>query len=87
MSDRKSLKIRRATAGRFERWQRPGESQTEALARLLDEADVPEVLRCVECGTTVQAHARDGDGQVLCFDCAGVDPTDHPLVDSVEELG
>lgn len=74
MSERKSLKIRRPTADRFQRFQRDGESQTDALARLLDEADVPAVLRCSECGDAVQAHARDDDGRILCFDCAGVDP-------------
>lgn len=73
MSERKSLKIRQPTADRFERWQRDGESQTEALARLLDEAGVREVLRCSECGKTVQAHARDEQGRILCFGCAGVD--------------
>lgn len=73
MSERKSLKIRQPTADRFERWQRDGESQTEALARLLDEAGVREVLRCSECGTNVQAHARDEQGRILCFECAGVD--------------
>lgn len=87
MTDRKSLKIRRPTAARFERYQREAESQTEALARLLDDAGVPEVLRCVDCGTGVQAHARDEEGRVLCFDCAGVDPTNHPFVDSAGELG
>lgn len=70
---RKSLKIRKPTADRFERFQRGGESQTDALARLLDEVGVPEVLRCSECGDTVQAHARDEDGNILCFDCAGID--------------
>lgn len=72
MSDRKSLKIRAPTADRFDRHQREGESQTDALARLLDKAGVPEILRCSECGTTVQAHARDEKGTILCFDCAGV---------------
>lgn len=78
MGERKSLKIRRPTAERFARFQRDGESQTDALARLLDEADVPEVLHCHECETEVQAHARDDDGRVLCFDCAGVDEADLP---------
>lgn len=74
MSERKSLKIREPTASRFQRFQRDGESQTDAVARLLDEADVPEVLRCAECGTDVQSHARDADGRIMCFDCAGVNP-------------
>jgi rubrerythrin len=78
MSDRKSLKIRGPTADRFERYQRDGESQTDALARLLDKAGVPEILRCAECGTTVQAHARDDDGRIMCFDCAGIDPAQVP---------
>lgn len=75
---RKSLKIRRPTAKRFERFQRDGESQTDALARLLDEADVPEILECVDCGGTVQAHARDEEGRILCFECAGVSPEQIP---------
>jgi rubrerythrin len=75
---RKSLKIRKPTADRFERFQRDGESQTDALARLLDNAGVPEVLRCSECGDPVQAHARDDEGKILCFDCAGVDPAQVP---------
>lgn len=74
MTDRKSLKIRGPTGDRFERFQRDGESQTDALARLLDEAGVPEILRCSECGDTVQAHARDDDGRIMCFNCAGIDP-------------
>lgn len=69
---RKSLKIRQPTADRFERFQRGGESQTDALARLLDDAGVPEVLRCSECGDAVQAHARDDEGEIVCFDCAGI---------------
>lgn len=73
MTDRKSLKIRQPTAERFERFQREGESQTEALARLLDEVGVPEIIRCSECGTTLQTHVRDDEGRVLCFDCAGID--------------
>jgi len=70
---RKSLKIRQPIANRFERFQRGGESQTDALARLLDIADVPEILQCAECGDPVQAHARDEDGTIMCFDCAGVE--------------
>jgi len=78
MSERKSLKIRQPTADRFERFQRDGESHTDALARLLDEVGVPETLRCTECGSTVQAHARDDDGRIMCFDCAGIDPEQTP---------
>lgn len=78
MSNRKSLKIRQPTADRFGRFQRDGENQTDALARLLDEAGVPEILQCVECGTTVQAHARDDEGRILCFECAGVSPEQLP---------
>jgi recombinational DNA repair protein (RecF pathway) len=78
MTGRKSLKIRQPTADRFERFERNGESQTDALARLLDEAGVPEVLRCVECGSAVQAHARNEDGRIMCLDCAGVDPGQLP---------
>lgn len=73
MAERKSLKIRQPTADRFERFQRDGESQTDALARLLDEADVPEVLRCSECGNAVQTHMRDDSGTIYCLDCADVD--------------
>jgi hypothetical protein len=76
MTKRKSLKIREPTATRFERFQRGGESQTDALARLLDEADVPEVLVCSECGKKLQAHVRDDDWDILCFECAGVDSDD-----------
>lgn len=76
---RKSLKIRHPTASRFARFQRSGESQTDALARLLDRADVPEVLQCTECAADVQAHARDEKGRVLCFDCVGVEPDDALL--------
>jgi hypothetical protein len=43
--DRKSLKIREPTASRFEEFQRDSESQTDALARLLDYADVEETVR------------------------------------------
>lgn len=75
MSDRKSIKVRQQTGDRFDRFRREGESQTEALMRLLDEAGVPVLLRCSECGAVVQAHARDDEGRVLCFDCAGVDPS------------
>lgn len=75
---RKSLKIRKPTADRFERFQRDGESQTDALARLLDEAGVPEILRCAECGDAVQAHVRDGEGRIMCFDCAGIAPSQLP---------
>lgn len=75
---RKSLKIRQPTADRFERYQRNEESQTDALARLLDEVGVAEVLRCEECGNTVQAHARDDNGRIMCFDCAGVDADQLP---------
>lgn len=75
---RKSLKIRAPTADRFDRFQRERESQTDALARLLDEAGVPEVLRCSECGDPVQAHARDEEDRVLCFDCAGIDSSQVP---------
>lgn len=74
MSERKSLKIRQPTADRFERFQRDTESQTDALARLLDEADVPEILRCSECTEHVQAHARTEDGRILCFDCVEFGP-------------
>ena len=81
MSGRKSLKIRHPTASRFERFRRPDENQTDALARLLDRADVPEVLQCAECDTNVQAHARDDEGRILCFDCAGVDRADALLGD------
>ena len=73
---RKSLKIRHPTADRFGSFQRPDESQTAALARLLDAAGVPEALRCAECGDAVQAHARDDNGRIMCFDCAGVAPGD-----------
>jgi hypothetical protein len=75
---RKSLKIRGPTGDRFERFQRNGESQTDALARLLDEAGVPEILRCLECGDKVQTHVRDDGGRIMCFDCAGVDPAQVP---------
>lgn len=75
---RKSLKIREPTADRFERFQRNGESQTDALARLLDQAGVPEILRCSECADAVQAHARDDEGRIMCFDCAGIDPEQVP---------
>lgn len=76
MAGRTSLKIRDPTADRFGRWQRGGESQTDALARLLDEAGVPEVLHCSECGDDVQAHVRDGSGATYCHGCADVDPPD-----------
>lgn len=72
MPERKTLKIREPTASRFDRFARDGESQTATLSRLLDRAGVPESHRCSECGTTVQAHARDEEGRVLCFDCAGI---------------
>lgn len=74
---RKSLKIRQPTADRFGRFQRKGESQTDALARLLDEAGVPEVLRCSECESAVQDHTRI-DGEIRCFECAGIDPAQVP---------
>lgn len=70
---RKSLKIREPTARRFARWQRADESQTDALARLLDEAGVPEKLHCVECGDPVQDHVRDSEGTVYCYGCADVE--------------
>jgi len=73
MSDRKSLKIRGPTADRFERYQREGESQTDALARLLDETGVPEILRCEDCENAVETHVRTDDGRILCLDCAGID--------------
>jgi len=73
MTERKSLKIRQSTADRFEWFQRNGESQTDTLARLLDEAGVPEVLRCSDCRKRVQAHVRDDEGRIMCFDCAGID--------------
>lgn len=80
MTDRKSLKIRLSTAERFERFQRDGETQTEALARLLDVVGVPEFRRCEECGDAVQGHARDDNGKIMCFDCAGIDPSEHPFL-------
>lgn len=76
MTERKSLKIRGPTGDRFDRFQRRDESQTDALARLLDEADVPEILRCSNCGDTVQAHVRDDDGRIMCFECGGIDPAE-----------
>jgi len=78
MTARKSLKIRQPTWDRFKRYKRDGESQTDALARLLDAADVPEILRCAECGIKVQAHARDNDGRIICFDCAGIELEQAP---------
>lgn len=70
---RLSLKIDRrdgrATANRFERFSREAESHTDTLARLLDEAGVPETLRCSECGETVQTHVRDESGVIFCPDC------------------
>lgn len=74
MTERKSLKIRRKTYERFARFKREYENQSGALARLLDEAGVQRRLECADCGTTVQAHARDEHDRILCFDCAGVDP-------------
>lgn len=78
LMSRMSLKIQQPAADRFNRFRRSEESQTEAFTRLLDDADVPEVLRCAECGESVQAHARDDEGRILCFDCAGVDSTALP---------
>lgn len=75
---RKTLKIRQPTAERFERFKRPDENQTQAVARLLDEAGVPEVLRCSVCGDAVQAHARDDEGNIYCFEHAGVDESALP---------
>lgn len=72
MSKRRTLKVAASTFDRFARFKRPGENTTDALARLLDYAGVPETLMCEECGTSVQAHARDDDGRIMCFDCAGV---------------
>lgn len=81
MTDRKSLKIRGPTARRFDHWQRDGESQTDALARLLDEAGVPEFHECVECGANLQTYVvrayMDGD-EIVCLDCAGIDPEQIP---------
>lgn len=72
MTDRKTLKIRRQTADRFEWFQRPKETQTDALARLLDEAGVPAVLECVECGAVLETTdplAVGGLGKVFCREC------------------
>lgn len=77
MTDRTSLKIRDPTHRRFARFQREGESQTDALARLLDAADVPEHLVCSECGTGVQAHVA-ADDRILCFECSSVDRSALP---------
>lgn len=84
MPDRKTLKIRYPTAGRFESFKRAHENQTAALARLLDEAGVPEEPewgRCEACEAAL-AHgfARDDDGRPLCFACAGIDPEDFPVI-------
>jgi hypothetical protein len=77
MTDRTSLKIRDPTHRRFARFQREGESQTDALARLLDAAGVPEALVCSECGASVQAHVATGD-RILCFECSSVDRSALP---------
>lgn len=78
MSERKSLRIQQPTGRRLERFKREDETWTSAIGRLLDAAGVPEVLVCEECGDEVQAHARDDEGRILCFDCAGVDRDQLP---------
>lgn len=73
---RKTIKIQAATAGRFERFARPEETQTETVARLLDIADVPEVVTCSECGDVIDWHVVTPDGRTLCMGCnphSGVD--------------
>lgn len=80
MTDRKTLKIQPPTAGRFERYKRAGESQTAALARLLDDAGVPEepeFPRCDSCGTALGHGFVCDDGRALCFDCADLDHDDY----------
>lgn len=69
---RKTIKAARPTFERFKSFKREGENQNDALARLLDTAGVPEHLECAVCAQPVQAHARDDDGRILCFECAGV---------------
>lgn len=75
MTDRKTLQIREPTGSRFERAMRDGETQTEALRRLLDEAGVPRQLRCSECGDVVADHVRDDDGGIYCFGCCDLPET------------
>lgn len=70
MTDRKALQIREPTGKRFERAMREGETQTDTLRRLLDEADVPRQLRCIDCGDVVADHVRDDDGRIFCFGCS-----------------
>lgn len=78
MGRRRSLKVEERTFDRFAQFKRGGENQTGALARLLDEAGVDELLRCEVCLADVQAFARDDDGRMLCFDCAGVSEDELP---------
>lgn len=78
MTSRISLKIRQPTGDRFLRYKRGDESQTEAMQRLLDDADAPELLRCSECDDAVSTHVRDGEDTIFCPDCAGVDASQVP---------
>lgn len=66
MSRRYSAGFRYPTAARFEHFKREDESQTSALARLLDAAGVPEVDECEECEEYVANYVRFDDATVLC---------------------
>jgi len=73
---RKNYKIPRDdprhVVNRIERFARDGETAADTFARLLDEAGVPEMLRCSDCGAAVQTHVRDEAGTVYCPECAGL---------------
>lgn len=74
MTSRKTLKIRRPTADRFERFCRDRETQTAALSRLLDQAGVPEAVICDECGETASGiFVKTRNGDSFCGDCSDID--------------
>ena len=74
MTERLSLKLSGQAKQRWLQFELADENHNQTMSRLLDQAGVPIVLSCEECGTKgMNAHAKTESGTVLCLDCAGID--------------
>jgi len=51
-----SFHVDRRVFDRFNQFKQEHESQIQALNRLMDEAGVPEILRCTECGGPIRGR-------------------------------
>lgn len=82
MTQRKSFKIQRRVAHRFETYMKPHETQTQALDRLMDEAGVAEHLECADCGDEIvpdrYGYYTDSDGEHYHIDCMPSVNTEMP---------